>query len=60
MNIMTINLIVYLFAAVMNLFAGLMMLIDASCYKELRKYILPGVLFIIAGIGWTILFIINL
>lgn len=57
---MTIQILVYSLAAVINLIAGIKMLIEAICNKALRRFILPGILFIIAGICWSILVIITL
>lgn len=57
---MTIQILVYSLAAVINLIAGIKMLIEAIYNKALRRFIFPGILFIIAGILWSILVIINL
>ena len=57
---MTIQILVYSLAAVMNLIAGIKMLVEAIYNKVLRRFIFPGILFIIAGICWSILVIITL
>lgn len=57
---MTIQILVYSLAAVINLIAGIKMLIESICDKTLRRFIFPGILFIIAGICWSILVIITL
>lgn len=57
---MTIQILVYSLAAVINLIAGIKMLVEAIYDKVLRRFIFPGILFIMAGICWSILVIINL
>ena len=53
-------IVVQFFAGLANLIAGVVMTSFAIKYKEERKYIFPGLLFIIAGILWFLLFAINI